>query len=96
VDLAHLVVLLSGEDVLSQLLGVDDEGSTKYDVFQVGSSEGLFELFLCEHWSKVLGIRFGEAGIPLFGIDVPSSSERVRFAAESTRSESNLHVEGRK
>ena len=32
--------------------------------------------------------------IPLFGIDVPSSSQRVRFASKSSRSELDDHVKG--
>jgi len=39
--------------------------------------ERIRELFLGEHWPKVLGVNLCVATIPLFGVDVPLSSENV-------------------
>jgi len=47
------------------------------------------ELFLSEHQPKILGINPGIATIPLFGVDIPSSSESVRLGTELTRAEAN-------
>jgi len=44
--------------------------------------KGIRELFLSEYWPKVLGINPGVATIPLFGVDVPSSSESIRLGTE--------------
>ena len=47
------------------------------------------ELLGCEYQAKVLGVDAGEALIPTFGVDVPASSEHVRFRAEFTGAEAN-------
>jgi len=47
------------------------------------------ELFLSEHWPKIFGINLGVATIPLFGVDVPSSSESVWLGTEFSRMETN-------
>ena len=47
------------------------------------------ELFLSEHWPKILRINLGVATIPLFGVDVPSSSESVWLGTEFSRMETN-------
>jgi len=48
---------------------------------------------LSEHRPKVLWINMGVATIPLFGVDVPSSSESVRLGTEFSRAEMNDKVE---
>jgi len=47
----------------------------------------------CEHWLGVLWIDLGEAPIPLFGVDIPASSQGVRLCAKFTRSEMNDQIE---
>jgi len=47
------------------------------------------ELFLSEHQPKILGVNLGIATIPLFGVDVPSSSESVRLGTEFSGMETN-------
>ena len=47
---------------------------------------------MSEHWPKILGVNPGVATIPLFGVDVPSSSESVQFGTEFSRMETNDEV----
>ena len=51
------------------------------------------ELFLSEHRPKILGVNPGVATIPLFGVDVPSSSESVQLGTEFSGMEMNDKVE---
>ena len=44
---------------------------------------------MSEHRPEILGVNLGVATIPLFGVDVPSSSEGVRLGTELTRVEAN-------
>ena len=44
---------------------------------------------MSEHWPEILGVNPGVATIPLFVVDVPSSSESVRLGTELTRAEAN-------
>jgi len=44
---------------------------------------------MSEHQPKVLGVNPGIATIPLFGIDVPSSSESVQLGTELSGAETN-------
>ena len=46
-----------------------------------------------ENRTEVLRVRHGVRRIPLFSVDVPSSSERVRFSPQLPRSEPNEKVE---
>ena len=54
---------------------------------------GGYKLFLSEDELEVVRVDYGIAHIPPFGIDVPSSSESIRFSAEMTRMEPNDKVE---
>ena len=51
-------------------------------------------MFLGENGAEIVRINSSVVAIPLFGIDVPSSSQRVRFASESSRLEPDDHVKG--
>ena len=51
------------------------------------------ELFLSEDGLEVVRVDCGIASIPPFRIDVPSSSESIRFCAETTRTEPDDKVE---
>ena len=53
-------------------------------------------MFLSKDGLEVVRVDCGVASIPPFGIDVPSSSESIRFCAETTRTEPNDKVELRK
>ena len=50
-------------------------------------------MFRREDWSEIVRVHAGVALIPLFKVDVPSSSQRVRFRSEPTGSEADNHVE---
>jgi len=51
--------------------------------------KGIRELFLSEHQPKILGVNLGIATIPLFGVDVPLSSESVRLDTKFSGMETN-------
>ena len=53
-------------------------------------------MFLSEDGLEVVRVDYGVASIPPFRIDVPSSSESIRFCAETTRTEPDDKVELRK
>jgi len=57
------------------------------------SSYGGYKLFLSEDGLEVVRVDYGIASIPPFRIDVPSSSESIRFGAKMTRAEPNDKVE---
>ena len=57
------------------------------------SSYGGCKLFLSEDGLEVVKVDCGVASILLFRIDVPSSSESIRFGAETTRAEPDDKVE---
>jgi len=54
---------------------------------------GDYKLFLSEDGLEVVRVDCGIASIPPFRIDVPSSSESIRFCAEMTRAEPNDKIE---
>ena len=56
-------------------------------------SYGGCKLFLSEDGLEVVRVDCGIASIPPFRIDVPSSSESIRFCAEMTRTEPDDKVE---
>ena len=60
---------------------------------QTGCMKQVQELFSCEHWSEVLWIHSGEAPMPLFGVDVPSSSQGIGLSTKLTRSEGDNQIE---
>jgi len=51
------------------------------------------KLFLSEDRFEVVRVDYGIASILLFRINVPSSSESIRFCAETTRVEPDNKVE---
>ena len=65
------------------------EGREKKD----SGSYGGCKLFLSEDGFEVVRVDCGVASIPPFRIDVPSSSESIRFCAKMTRAESNDKIE---
>ena len=50
-------------------------------------------MFLSEDGLEVMRVDCGIASIPPFRIDVPSSSESIRFCAEMTRAEPDGKIE---
>ena len=58
-----------------------------------GSSYGGCKLFLSEDVFEVVKVDCSIASIPLFRIDIPSSSESIQFCAETTRTEPDDKIE---
>ena len=52
-----------------------------------------YKLFLSKYGLEVVRVDCGIASIPPFRIDVPSSSESIRFCAEMTRAEPDGKIE---
>jgi len=57
------------------------------------SSYGGYKLFLSKDGFEVVRVDCGIASIPLFSIDVPLSSESIKFGAKTTRVEPDDKVE---
>jgi len=47
------------------------------------------ELFLNEHRPKILGVNLGIATIPLFGVNIPLSSESIQLGTKFSGMETN-------
>ena len=60
---------------------------------EVCSLKGQCELFLGEDQLEVLQVNVSEVIIPLFGVDIPMSSQCVGFCSEFSRAESDNQVE---
>ena len=60
---------------------------------QIGCMKRVQELFSREHQSEVLWIHSGEALIPLFEVDVPSSSQGIGLSTKLTGSETDNQIE---
>ena len=65
------------------------EGREKKD----SGSYGGCKLFLSEDGFEVVRVDCGVASIPPFRIDIPSSSESIRFCAKTTRTEPDDKIE---
>ena len=66
-------------DIMSELGFVHYGCSPKYRICKVRGSEGRCKLFLGEDWSEIVRIYSCIVAIPLFGVDVPTASEGIRF-----------------
>src|SRR6266481_5141988 len=55
--------------------------------------KGQCQLLGSEYWVKVLRVSSGIVTIPIFKIDIPSSSQHVGFHSELPRTEANDKVE---
>jgi len=75
---------------------VHDERSMEDWDWKGGSSVGKFQLLRSEYQAEVLWIDAGIVTIPLFEIDVPLSSQCIRFGSEFSGKEMDEKVESRK
>ena len=80
------------EDVIVEVLHVEHGGSPEYWSCKVCCLEGHSKLFLHKHWPEIVRVDASVVLIPLFGIDVPASSESIRFCTESTRAKADNHI----
>ena len=76
-----------------EVLEIEQGAGSENRVLEVSSPKGRSELILCEYWPEVVGINSSVVLIPLFGIDVPASSEGIRLRAELSGTETNDHIE---
>ena len=83
----------SGEDIIMEVLHIEEGASLKYWSCEICCPEGRSELFLHKHWPEIVRVDMSVVLIPLFGINVPASSEGIRLHAKSTRAKADNHVE---
>ena len=93
VVLGHRVGSQAGSDVGVELLGVHDNARTECQNIGRSSSERHGELLFGEDRTTVLWVYNTVGVISLFRVDVPSSSQCIRFHAEPTGSEPNSQIE---
>ena len=93
VVLGHRVGSQAGSDVGVESLGVHDNARTECRNIGRSSSERRGELLLGKDRATVLRIYSTIGVISLFRVDVPLSSQCVRFRAEPTGSEPNSQIE---
>jgi hypothetical protein len=62
-----------------KLLDVHHDGGSKNYVLEKSGSERYSELILGKNWSKIMRIQLTISPIPLFRVDVPSSSQHIGF-----------------
>ena len=85
--LVEWVVGESGNDVGVEFFLVHDNCCMENRFEYSGSSERGGHLFLRKHWAEVARIYCCIVTISPFGVDVPSSSERVGLSAQAPRAE---------
>ena len=47
---------------------------------------------MSEHWTEVVGVNTGIATIPLFGINIPSSSKGIWLCSEFSGAEADYQI----
>ena len=83
----------SQEDVLMQSVQIHDCSCAKRRKKKDSGSYGGYKLFLSEDGLEVMRVDCSVANIPPFRIDVPLSSESIRFCAKTTRVEPDDKIE---
>ena len=76
-----------------EVLHIKHGASPEYQSCEICCPEGCSKLFLHKHWPEIVRVDASVVLIPLFGIDVPASSEGIRFHAKPTRVKADNHVE---
>jgi hypothetical protein len=82
-----------GKDVIMEVLNVKQGASLEEQSCKVDCSEGYSELFLGENQLEVVRVDTSIVLIPLFGVDIPVSSEDIRLHAKLSGAETNDHIE---
>ena len=75
-----------------ELLGIHDDACAECRNIGRRSLEGSNELFFSKDWMTVLQVYSTIGFISLFKVDVPSSSQCVRFSTKFTGSEPNEQI----
>ena len=84
---------LGGFDVRVKLLDVHDGDGLEDGDIERGCSKGQCQLFVSKNWTEIVWIYGGIVAASLLRIDVPSSSQSVRFGSESAGAETDDEVE---
>ena len=71
---------------------VHDCGSLEYWRIEYGGLEGECKLLISEHRSEIVRVNSCIIPFPLFRVDVPLSSQCVRFGSKFSRMEANHEV----
>ena len=74
-------------DIRVELVNVYDSTSMEYGTFKKSSAERSRELFLSKYRTEIMRVDLSVLTIPLFRVDVPSSSECIRLPTKFTWSE---------
>ena len=72
---------------------VHDYGCLEYQRVEHGCLEGGCKLLVSEHWPKIVRVNSCITPLPLFRVDVPSSSQHVWFGSKLSGMETNHEVE---
>ena len=84
---------LSGFDVGVKLLDVHDGDSLEDGDIERGCSKGRCQLFVSKNWTEIVWIYGGIVAASLLRVDIPSSSQSVRFGSKSAGVETDDEVE---
>ena len=82
-----------GMNVGVQGFEVHDCGCLEYRSIEYGCSEGGCKLLVSEHWSNIVRVNSCITPFPLFRVDVPLSSQCVRFGSKFSGMETNHEAE---
>jgi len=82
-----------GEDIIVEGFHIEESASPEDWSCKVGCLEGCSELLLRDYGAEIMRVDTSIVLIPLFGIDIPASSEGIRFHAKSSRTETDDHIE---
>ena len=84
---------LSGFDVRVKLLNAHDGDDLKDRDVEGGCSKGKCHLLISINWMEIVRIYGGIVAASLLRVDIPSSSQGVRFGSKLARAETDDKVE---
>ena len=76
-----------------EVLYIEQDASSEHRSCEVSGTEGCSELFLRKDQMEIMRVDASVVLTPLFGINVPASSEGIRFCTELLGTEANDHIE---
>ena len=86
----------SRADIRVELFDVHQGHGLEYQSKECCCSEGQCQLLISEDRMEIVRVNGGIVAIPLFWVDVPSSSQSVGFCSEFSGAETDDQVELRK
>ena len=84
---------MSGFDVRVKLLDVHDGNSSEDRDIERGCLKGQCQFLISKNWMEIVRIYGGIVTASLLRVDVPLSSQSIRFGSESARAETDDKVE---